>query len=176
MFVPRDPPRNAEEDMLKSLAITQTDVERLYASFLDHCYPSLQLTIDSFKCYMAKLHINMDMTRLFAAFNYSASGYISFHELLLGLACIEPSCRNGAYRIKFLFRYYTNRSGHLDEPQLRAMVADIMAQSGGTDQVEAKMKQVLQVLGSANIQLPVTEKIFVEAIMGANWLQDTSRL
>lgn len=35
LFVPRDPPRNLEEDMLKSLNITQTVIERLYADYLD---------------------------------------------------------------------------------------------------------------------------------------------
>lgn len=35
LYVPREPPRNVEEITLKSLRITQTDVERLYHDFVD---------------------------------------------------------------------------------------------------------------------------------------------
>ena len=94
MYVPRDNPRNLEEEMLKSLQITQTDVERLYGDFLEHCFPSLYQTYDSFRVYMSKYKFEREETRLaklFNAFNIARNGYLSFHELLLGLICMEPA-------------------------------------------------------------------------------------
>ncbi len=53
-YVPRDPLRNLEEEMLKSGNITEKDKERLFGDFVEHCFQSRFLTIVSFKDYMSK--------------------------------------------------------------------------------------------------------------------------
>ena len=116
-FVPqRDVPRNAEEVMLKVAGITENDIQRLYLDFLDHLYPALHMTIWSFKQYMITRKFNHDYRydqtdRLFQAFNYHRNGFISFHELLLGLVAMDPKTPHQIEgRIKFIFRYYSNNN------------------------------------------------------------------
>ncbi len=62
---------------------------------------------------------------LFNAFNYEKNGFVSFHELLLGLASMEPTTSNGEVRIKFVFRYNdSDRNGFLCE-EFKTLVKDI---------------------------------------------------
>lgn len=135
LYVPRDPPRNLEESMLKSIHITEKDVERLYADFLDHCFPSFYMASESFRCYMAKYGFekaDARMTNLFRSFNYHKNGYLSFHELLIGLATIEPGTIHGESRVRFIFRYYdADSSGSLSEEEFRALTFDLLCSTGG---------------------------------------------
>lgn len=113
---------------------------------------------------MAKFELVSDparVLRLFDAFNYTRSGHISFHELLLGLACIDPNSANGPARFKFIFRYYdTHKTGRLEEAQLRALFKDM----GATEQVEEKLQKLTEVNGD----LTLTEDRFVVAIEAAH--------
>ncbi|KAJ6217975.1 hypothetical protein RDWZM_009132 [Blomia tropicalis] len=67
-FVPRDPPQNSEETILKSVGITVTDVERLYVDYLNHCFPSSYCSFDSFQHYMEKYGFETDRTRMAGLF------------------------------------------------------------------------------------------------------------
>lgn len=70
--------------------------------------------------------------KLFKAFNTARNGYLSFHELLLGLAAMEPASKGGQQRSKFIFRYYdTDNSGKMSEEKVKALVADLG--EGGED-------------------------------------------
>lgn len=145
-YVPRDPPRNLEEAMLKTASVTEADVERLYADFVDHCFPSFGMTIWSFKEYMLKYGFeNNDqrLVRLFHAFNYQRNGYLTFHELLLGLAAMEPNTVHGEARVKFLFRFYDRKNkGLLFENDFRKMISDIFPDlESKKTEFEAKVKE-----------------------------------
>lgn len=129
-YVPRDPPRNLEETVLKSIKITEKDVERLYADFLDHCFPSFYQSFDSFKYYTEKYDFKeaneTQLQRLFAAFNYTKTGYLSFHEFLIGMALMEPKCVHGELRARFIFRYYDiNNDGLIGMDELIQLMTDI---------------------------------------------------
>ena len=66
------------------------------------------------------------LVRLFNAFNYHKNGFLSFHEVLLGLAAIEPATAHGEARVKFIFRFYDRKNkGMLLESDFRKMVNDI---------------------------------------------------
>ena len=150
-FVPRDPPRNLEEELLRSLHITEKDVERLYQDFMEHCFPYMYMSMDSFKYYMAKYECERDegrLVKLFSAFNLSGTSFLTFHELLLGLACIEPSSQHGEFRVKFIFRYYDiDKSNTLSTDELRIMLFDM-----GTplDQLDAKLVETINIVNGGN--------------------------
>ena len=177
MYVPRDPPENIEEDMLKSLHITQIDVERLYEDFVEHCFPSFYQTLTSFCCYMSKYKFEYDEARLiklFAAFNIARNGFLSFHELLLGLACLEPNSTHGEFRSQFIFRYYDlDHTGFLTEEKLKAMVADMVP----AENVEEKLDEIISGIGGTSVigRFSVTEKDFLSAI-GSHQIRGTSTL
>lgn len=178
LYVPRDPPRNLEEDMLKALRVTEKDIERFYADFIEHCYPSFYQTYDSFKRYMAKYDFEKDEARcrkLFKAIAYKKKGYISFHEFLLGLACLEPTIQHGEYRVKFIFRYYdADENGHLSEDEFRDLIADMSNRKEDSDN---RMREALKLFKTVQLdgktQIPASN--FINAI-GAHSFRGTSVL
>lgn len=176
LYVPRDPPRNLEEDMLKSLNITEKDVERLYADFLEHCFPSFYQTLESFKCYMAKYGFEKNdcrLSKLFRAFNYSRNGYLSFHEFLLGIACMEPSIPHGEFRVKFIFRYYdTDDTGMLSEDSFKKLIMD-MYPNTSEKEIKIKMDEALKAIGTTGGK--VSSKDFIIAV-GSHKFRGTSSL
>lgn len=172
-YLPRDPPQNIEEQLLSSIRITGNDVERLYADFLEHCFPSLFQTENSFKYFLTKYDFERNdirLSRLFRAFNGAANGFLSFHELLLGVACMEPNSLQGEYRVRFIFRYYDeDQSGGLCLEELRALVSDI---GGLPSQVEVKLRQLIETVRTSwiNSRQEVAEKDFVAAVLTENRL------
>ncbi|KAJ6225804.1 hypothetical protein RDWZM_004349 [Blomia tropicalis] len=154
-FVPHNPPHNIDEMMLQRANITHKDVERLYYDFIDHCFPSFSMTFCSFQYYMLKYDFERDhirIRRLFKAFNINRNGYISFSELLLGLAAIEPNSVHGEARMKFVFRYYDHRNkGFLFEEDFRRMIRDLNPNDNETEidrkVIEGASKFRLEVVG-----------------------------
>lgn len=167
MYLPRDSPRNQEEGVLKSLQVTRSDIERLYADFLFHCFPSFYQTFESFKSYMLKYEFETKESRLlnfFHAFNYNRNGYLSFHEFLMGIACIEPNLPHGEYRVRFVLRYYdVNEVGCITKELFEQMLRD-MGEDG--QDLNAKVESVMKSMGTTTYkdQLAVTGKNFLYAI------------
>ena len=136
-YVPREPPRNLEEGILRSIKISEKDVERLYIDYLDHVFPSSYLSVDSFKHYMKSYGFETDEKRLeryFKSFNTHNNGSLSFHEFLIGLAMMEPISQHGELRTKFIFRYYSATLEHLSKEDLIHMIADIYPKESKTEQ------------------------------------------
>ncbi|RWR99338.1 uncharacterized protein B4U79_13324, partial [Dinothrombium tinctorium] len=132
-FVPREPLRSKEEEMLKSAVFTERDITKLYSDFIQHVYPSIYMSYPAFVDYMAKLGWSTTDLRLhpiFRAFNYRGTGYLSWHELLLGLGAMDPATQHGGHpgelRCGYIFRYYdVNNDGFLDYQDIYRMTADI---------------------------------------------------
>ena len=146
-YVPRDPPRNEEEDMLRHLGINEKHIERVLIDFLEHCFPAYLMTFHSFKNYFSKYGFNYEdnrMAKYFTAFNFSGSGYLNFHELLLGMACVEPDVYNGSSRVKFIFRFYDmDRDGLLNQNDFIPLVKDLnpgMAENLVIEKVKENMR------------------------------------
>ncbi|KAJ6217351.1 hypothetical protein RDWZM_008508 [Blomia tropicalis] len=179
-FVPRDPPRNPEEAMLKSIHITEKDVERVYADFIEHCFPSFNQTFESFKCYISKYGFDINSIRLqslFRAFNFHLNGYLSFHEVLLGIAALEPNIGHGEFRTRFIFRYYdTDYSGTLNADEFRLLVLDM--NPGASQQViDQKVVEGMQQIGTQliNGRDEIVQDDFVMAV-GSRRFRGTSCL
>ena len=140
--------QSGPERMLASANATRSDVDQLFADYLDHCFPSFSgMSIWSFQLYMAKYGFELDdsrATRLFRAFNNIKCGYISFHELLQGLAAMDPNTEQNEERLRFVFRFYDkNHIGVLSRSDFRKMMRDLNVKD--QDNVfEAKVKQVME--------------------------------
>lgn len=180
-FMPRNPPRTDEEAMLCSSNLSEKDIERLYSDFLDHCFPSMGMAFHSFKVYMTKYIVNFSDNRLmhlFLAFNYSSNGYITFPELLMGLACIDVHSVHNEARAKFVMRYYdVAKRGYLTREDLRQMISD-MNPSASAHEVEERLKDTLEHMdsdlepGSKN---KISYRVFLSAI-GTHRFRGTSKL
>lgn len=134
-YVSRESAETLEESLVKSMKITENDVERVYLDFLDHCYPSIYMTVDSFKQYIIRHGFEMQdsrLKRLFNAFNYRNNGFLSFQELLLGFVCIERDTPHNEVRIKFIFRFYdTKKKSLLSEDDIKRIIKDITVDKKG---------------------------------------------
>ncbi|KAH9417130.1 uncharacterized protein LOC113789988 [Dermatophagoides pteronyssinus] len=160
-FVSKDgTPKNIEESWLKSVKITENDVERLYYEFLEHCYPSYYMTSDSFRQCLFRLGLDLpdlNMDRLFIAFNYMKNGFLSFHELLLGLVALEQDTPHDEVRIKFVFRYYdTKQYGVLYEEDMKRMLRDLFIITFGekklrSDHLEQKTREAMELFKAQSI-------------------------
>ncbi|RWS01200.1 Calcineurin-like protein phosphoesterase [Dinothrombium tinctorium] len=133
-FLPQEPCRNKEQEMVKSSAFKQKEALKIYSDFVQHCYPSNFMSYVSFVDYMTKLGWTSTDIRLyptFRAFNYKATGYLSFHELFLGLVANDIRTTHGGIagelRIGYIFRYYdADNDGFLDQADITRMIADII--------------------------------------------------
>lgn len=112
-FVPRNPTRarvdeNAtDNDSAGCLPVKMSDIENLYADFIEHCFPSFFMTRESFQMFMVKHEIEMNpkvIYRYFQAFQYRNKHYIQFHELLNGLYLIDPRTPHADTRFDLVFR------------------------------------------------------------------------
>nr|XP_027201910.1 uncharacterized protein LOC113795879 isoform X1 [Dermatophagoides pteronyssinus] len=181
-FLPRDTARNLEESILKSAHLTDKDVERLYQDFIEHCFPSTYQTFESFRCYMSKYGFDRNDCRLnslFNAFNFQNNGFLSFHELLLGLATIEPDTVHGEWRVRFIFRYYNNNgTGNLDMNEFQRMIIDLnQGLSLSIESINLKIRESLHEIGTklVNNKCVITCDDFVQAI-GSHRFRGTSSL
>lgn len=160
-FVSKDGiPRNIEESWLKSVKVTENDVERLYYEFLEHCYPSYYMTSDSFRQCLLRLGLDLpdlNLDRLFIAFNYMKNGFLCFHELLLGLVALEQDTPHDEVRIKFVFRYYdTKQNGVLYEEDMKRMLRDLYNITCGDkklrgDPLEQKTREAMELFQAQSV-------------------------
>ncbi|KAH9418960.1 hypothetical protein DERP_011053 [Dermatophagoides pteronyssinus] len=135
LYVPRDPPRNLEEEMLKPIHITEKDVERLYEDFLVHCYPSFAMSIESFKCYMKKREFEKNDSRL-----------------------------HGKFRVKFIYRFFSDDSGIMNRECLRRALLEI---NSDPNTIDTRIKQAMTCMNvkeASNGDFIITERDFVSAI------------
>lgn len=158
-FQPRDQPKTHQEEMLKSCHFERSDILRLYSDYVQHCFPSQNMNFTSFKDYLLKLGYEQigavatnasqpkgvspinpgsgiaaglnvhDFRSLFRAFKFNRMPYVTFHELLLGLAAMDRSTAHGGHsgelRSGYIFRYYdSNSDGKLGPSELRTMAID----------------------------------------------------
>uniref|UniRef100_A0A6G1S6C2 Serine/threonine-protein phosphatase n=1 Tax=Aceria tosichella TaxID=561515 RepID=A0A6G1S6C2_9ACAR len=110
----------------------------------------------------AKLNLH-DMRSLYRAFKFNRHmPYVTFHELLLGLAAMDRSTAHGGHsgelRASYIFRYYdSNQDGYLGPGELRHMAQDRLR--------TAQLKQVHSALKSA-VQSSTAGAAAVKAAIG----------
>jgi Ca2+-binding EF-hand superfamily protein len=136
--------------MFKSANISEKDVERLYGDFVEHSFLSRFLTKDSLKDYMPKYSFEKNDSRLqllFNALNYLGTGFLSFHELLIGLVSKKPNTRHAEARNKLVFRFFdADRDGLLNESEFKKLVKEIYPKDD-ENTVQKKVKEGMKAIG-----------------------------
>ena len=160
----------AQDAVVKALEINISDLEVIYNDFIEHCFPSFFMTIDSFKEYMSKYGYQSKDTRLlrmFNSFTVEEKQFLTFQELFLGLAAMEPKCPQTEFRYGLIFRYYDlDADQNLSDDEIRHLMNDLSDGKGSN----SKAEDVIKSLSSDN---RLTFEQFVKAMttkefVGAN--------
>ena len=145
-------PKNEEQQMISEAGIGETELDKLYDDYIEHCFPSLTMSFDSFKTYTSKyLDYDHNDTRyplLFNAFNSKRNNCLNFHELVSGLGAMETKAAKCGPRLQFIFRYYNaDCSGKMSLKEFRKMVKDCNVGSPDSS-IDTKAKTVFDQLGA----------------------------
>ena len=84
--------RETDQNVLKSLNITEKQIHKFYIDFIEHCFPSIIMSFVSFEDYLRKYGFKTSqklLMKLFNGFMYwhydlPTRDYLDFEELLLG--------------------------------------------------------------------------------------------
>lgn len=122
----------AMESLIKSAKFFRKEQALLFQEFTHFCLPSHYMSYEVFESYMQfkGLKTNGNMADFFRAFDIHKRKFLTFKEVLLGLAALEPSTQHGGMpaemRCRYIFRYYDkNSDGNLQFEEFRYMVKDI---------------------------------------------------
>ena len=199
-YIPREQPLSYEEQMLNYSNITINDIERLYADFIEHCFPSFFFTRDSFQVFMQKHDIEVNtrtIHRYYTAFRFRSKQYMQFHELLLGLAAIDSRTPHGDARIKLVFRYLAkqnlnyfyigistlfrfydyDKDGFLNYKEFKRLYKDLMLKTASQKSPDRNAKTEMKRIGAinANGEDLISMEMFVQAV-GNHVFRGTSKL
>jgi hypothetical protein len=115
-------PSTSTEQLVASAKFTKPIQEKLFAIFFSYAFPSEYLSFAKFKILFEKILSANDMTILptklknyFFSFDLQFRQVLTFNELLLGLAALDPITQHGStpaeQRCRYIFRYYIYDEG-----------------------------------------------------------------
>lgn len=153
-------------ESLHKTSVDRRTAQKLHSDFVQHCYPSLNMSYISYRQFLTHIRTNQLedklMDRAFIAFSFKSPGFISYKELLLGLVAIDPLSPDNDMRIAYIFYAYDhNLDGYLDRSDLMQMVTDIYAmrkQSVTYRDLEQHVNQMLTTEGFVDKDNRITLK------------------
>ena len=110
--------------ILKSLNITEKDIHLFFIEFIEHCFPSVHLSWQSFHYFLHNLGIILPNYLIGVIMNFKRSSHLSFENFLIALICMDPHCPHSKSRLKLIYRYY-KYVRRLKEKDLREMFEEI---------------------------------------------------
>ena len=117
--------------MLCDAKFNEKDVIKVYCEYVQHCYPSANMTYCAFTEYINKMDFLPNDENIIRSVYRAMSpswrnrNFMFFNEFLLGLAALDSS-NNSQLRCGYIFRYYDRNSDNfLDEEDFKRIVYDI---------------------------------------------------
>ncbi|KAK7088081.1 uncharacterized protein [Littorina saxatilis] len=139
-----------QEALLKSAKLGKKEQDLLYQEFHQVCQPSHYMNLSTFTSYITTLKGARAQTveGFFRAFDVHHRHVLTFREVLLGLATLEPCTQHGGMpaemRCRYMFRYYdTNIDGFLQFEEFKHMVRDIREHKGLPNDEASLMEDAL---------------------------------
>ncbi|XP_005096992.1 uncharacterized protein LOC101848881 isoform X2 [Aplysia californica] len=132
-----NPQMTAHEALVKSAKLGKKEQDLLFQEYIEQCQPSQNMNLTTFTSYMTELKGARRETipALFRAFDPHKKHILSYKDVLLGLAALEPCTQHGGLpaemRCRYMFRYYdVNGDGFLQFEEFKALVKDIRDHKG----------------------------------------------
>ncbi|XP_013419289.1 uncharacterized protein LOC106179994 isoform X2 [Lingula anatina] len=156
-----------QKQLLKAAKLGKEEIEILFQEFCMQCSPSLMMNETVFKKYLlSKGAKEEDLTDYFRAFDVHHRKMLTFKEVLLGLASLDPVTQHGGtpaeMRCRYMFRFYDkNGDGYLQFDEFKKIVLDIRYSKGQTmseKEVENEAIENAKVFGKETKEkLPLTD-------------------
>ncbi|XP_014674733.1 PREDICTED: uncharacterized protein LOC106814873 [Priapulus caudatus] len=122
----------SQQDLLvKSAKLGKKEQELLYVEFMELCYPVNVMNSATFTELFTKKGIPADKVEsYFRAFDIDCSKFVSYKQLLVGLAAMEPTTQHGGapaeQRCRYIFRFYDqDQDGYLQFEEFKMLIKDI---------------------------------------------------
>ncbi|XP_064461087.1 uncharacterized protein LOC135371046 isoform X1 [Ornithodoros turicata] len=133
------PAKSQIEQMLESAKFGQQEQDMVRFDFFKFSRPSTYMNESTFQGYLSSLgwEVSAYLGDLFRAMDIHNRGALTWKELVLGLAAMEPGTQHGGtpgeLRCRHIFRLYdTNCDGVMEYAEFRKMVKDIQEMRGIT--------------------------------------------
>nr|XP_046916821.1 uncharacterized protein LOC124497236 isoform X2 [Dermatophagoides farinae] len=96
---------------LNGCKITSDMIIAAYEEYLEHCWPATLMCMVAFKTFLVRYGYPRNDTSaqewIFNALDIERLGYLNFHQVLVGIVCLDPATPNdNSIRLKMVFRYY----------------------------------------------------------------------
>ncbi|KAK6192273.1 hypothetical protein SNE40_003771 [Patella caerulea] len=122
---------SSHEALIKSSKLDKREQGLLFREFMDWTFPSQVMSLPVFKRYLVAKGGKLEETEdIFRAFDLHKRKFLTFKEVLLGLAAMEPATQHGGMpaemRCRYIFKYYDkNLDNFLQYDEFRKLVKDI---------------------------------------------------
>lgn len=179
-YHPKETKKTPFNELIKLSGLSEKDCNKIYSDYLQHAYPSQFFNPVSFADYFNKLGLaykEKELLNLYRAFSFNQTNYMSFHELLLGIAAMEKSTPHSGkcaeLRYGYIFRYYQIKSNNdfLDRQEMSELTTDLLKLKGIT-KFDAKLVEEELKKNYVSLQLQVGEPVTSSAL--TQWLGKTN--
>lgn len=127
-----NPAKSQHDQLLESAKFTEQEQLLLFHIFLHFSLPSETMSLQTFREFVISLgwEDSHRITDLFRAFDAEGLNFLTFRDLLLGLAGMEPCTQHGGppaeLRCRYIFRYYSRTSeGIMEYAEFLRLIMDI---------------------------------------------------
>ncbi|XP_041377251.1 uncharacterized protein LOC121389658 isoform X2 [Gigantopelta aegis] len=125
----------AQDALIKSSKLGKKEQDLLFVEFYTMCFPSTLMNKHVFSTYMAAKGFQGSNEALYRSFDVHKRRLLTFSDVLLGLAAMEPCTQHGGVpaesRCRYIFRYYdTNGTGFLQFEEFKQLVTDVRKLKG----------------------------------------------
>ncbi|KAI1296758.1 Serine/threonine-protein phosphatase PP1 isozyme 9 [Halotydeus destructor] len=171
--------------LVKAAGYSESDVNRIYSEFVQHCWPSQYMNLTSFDSYMTDIgfysddQAKKDAAHYFRAFCADQS-WVSFEEFLLGWASAERVTKHGGntgeLRCGYIFRFYDfNDNRKLEYAEVSRLLFDSARSKNQPIDEAALEKMTIEAYAAMKISkaTPLSLEKFKEAV-GALVFRGTS--
>ena len=99
---------SCEQQLLRESKVTPNLIYKIYIDYVEHCYPSFYMCFEAFRAYFIKYGWPRDdakLAQLYITFRVNQRSFVDFHEFLVGLVVLEPTCSSHLeVRSYFIFK------------------------------------------------------------------------
>lgn len=165
-FLMRPEKLNAlQAKLLAGCKVSSSICMSLYEDYVEHCFPSFSMTLESFRIYLIKYGYDRRDPRfesLFRAVAYNRRYYIDFFEFITGMVSLEPDTPD-MYdaRLRTVFRYFDHDlDNKLNAIEMEMVLREVQPATFSDERFRAQAEKICRSCVDGKVKL----EDFIDAI------------